>query len=145
MSIAAVPQSRAGSTPALSRRRRRAVRGRRYGHHLIPGAERPYTYMYDPPPGVDKQNCGFVMAPMAIADAQTFCRQTRSWKPKVSGCGRPRARSGFSRRRRWPGSYYREAAELACTATGGMNRGFDHKCGNARSQPADPRFQPFRR
>ncbi len=127
MSIAAVHQSRAGSTPPFPAvaAEPSVVAGMGY---LIPGAERPYTYMYDPPPGVDKQNCDFVMAPMAIADARAFAA-----KPALEAEGfelwqAPSRVRDFRDDDEVARVYYPEAAELACTATGGSRAVvFDHQ------------------
>jgi hypothetical protein len=89
---------------------------------------KPFTYMYEPPAGIERQNCEFELISMPITDARNLARQ-----PKIDVEGfelweAPTEVADFRNDQEVTSKYYAEASDLVRGATGAsMVIVFDHQ------------------
>jgi hypothetical protein len=96
--------------------------------YLVPPRERPYNYMYEPPPGVPRQNCEYESRECRIHNARAL---RSALGLEATGFELLDASSGvrdFSDEAQVTGRYYRELEALALNLTGGVRAiVFDHQ------------------
>ena len=96
--------------------------------YLSPMAERPYSYMCNPPPGVPRQNCEYRLREVEIADARLIASPPNIDVEGFELWDAPTSLKSFEDEEAIRSRYYEEAAELAKYATGGkLAYVFDHQ------------------
>lgn len=96
-------------------------------NYLTPTAERPYSYVCEPPPGTPWENCGYDLHPTDIADARQASEKPCLDREGFSLWDAPSAVQDFRDEAAVRSIYYREAAELALAVTGAREAHvFDH-------------------
>ena len=95
--------------------------------YLHPSAERPHTYMYEPPNGEPWQNCEFDARPTSIGDARALPHPASLHREGFELREAPSRVPDFRDDDAVKKLYYPEVAELALSATGGTRAVvFDH-------------------
>ena len=95
--------------------------------YLQPGTQRPVSYMYDPPAGTPKDNSGFDLQALLIADARDTAAATSVHREGFELWEAPSAVHSFHDPQAVVATYYPECVALACAATGGSSAlVFDH-------------------
>lgn len=96
--------------------------------YLAPTTVRPFNYMYDPPPGVARQNCKYQLTPVRIADARSTALPPDIQVEGFELWNAPTSIVDFRDEEAIRGRYYAEAAELAKCVTGAPQAYvFDHQ------------------
>ena len=111
--------------------------------YLTPTSERPYTYMYEPPEGMARENCEYEFRSVEIADArQAPVPASLEWQG-FELWGAPSSIKDFRDEAAVRSVYYAEMAELALAVTGATRAFvFDHQ---VRRREADRRALTFGR
>ena len=95
--------------------------------YLKPTAERPFSYAYEPPPGVAWENCEYELRPTTIADARHVRDSVSIDAEGFELRDAPTAMTNFLDEEDVKKVYYAEAAELALAVTGAKEAYvFDH-------------------
>lgn len=95
--------------------------------YLAPTAERPYTYMYEPPAGTARQNCEYRVCPVWIADARAMASPPSIHEQGFELWDAPTTVEDFGDEDAIRSRYYDEVAELAKRVTGADHAFiFDH-------------------
>lgn len=95
--------------------------------YLLPTAERPYNYMYEPPAGTAWQNCEYRVSPVRIADARAMASPPTIHVEGFELWDAPTSMVDFRDEDAILSRYYPEAAELARRVTGAEQAYiFDH-------------------
>jgi hypothetical protein len=88
----------------------------------------PFTYMYDPPAGVERQNCEFELVRMPIRDARHLACQPSVDVEGFALWDAPTMVSDFRNEQEIMAKYYAETSELVREATGASSAiVFDHQ------------------
>ena len=96
--------------------------------YLAPSTERPYTYMYEPPAGIARDNCEFRMSPVWITDARAMASPSSIHTEGFELWDAPSTVADFTDEDAIRNCYYPEAAELAKCVTGADRAYiFDHQ------------------
>lgn len=96
--------------------------------YLLPTAERPYNYMYQPPAGTAWQNCEYQVVPVRIGDARAMVSPPTIHSEGFELWDAPTSMVDFENEEAIRGCYYAEAAELAKCVTGAEHAYiFDHQ------------------
>jgi len=96
-------------------------------NYLKPTTERPYSYVCEPPAGTPWENCEYDLHRTLIADARRASERPRLEREGFTLWDAPTAIKDFLDEDAIRAIYYREAAELALTATGARQAHvFDH-------------------
>jgi hypothetical protein len=96
--------------------------------YLAPTAERPYSYMYDPPAGIARQNCEYRLRPVWIGDARAMASPPSIHVEGFELWDAPTSIEDFEDEDAIRNRYYGEAAELAKCVTGADQAFiFDHQ------------------
>jgi hypothetical protein len=96
-------------------------------NYLRPTAERPYSYVCEPPPGTPWENCAYDAHHMLIADARQASDRPCLEREGFALWEAPTTVTDFLDEAAVRSTYYREAAELALAATGARQAHvFDH-------------------
>lgn len=89
--------------------------------------DRPINYMYDPPAGINKENCFYDFRPVRVADARSMSGGVSLHQEGFELWDAPSSVSDYRDENQINQIYYKECAELACSATGGSQAiVFDH-------------------
>ncbi len=89
--------------------------------------ERPYNFMYEPPPGMPRQNCEYELHRMPITDARILSPGPSVHREGFELWDAPSGVKDFLNEEEIVSVYYKEMAELACAATGAQRAYlFDH-------------------
>lgn len=108
-------------------RRQPATVPARLGYIHSP-AQRPVSYMYDPPEGTLKDNCDYDFRDLLVADARGLPGPTSVHSEGFELWSAPTSVVSFHDTQAMVRTYYPECVELACTATGGSSAiVFDHQ------------------
>ncbi len=108
-------------------RRQPATVAARLGY-LQPSEARPVCYMYDPPAGTAKDNCGFDYRDVQIADARSLPAPVSVDREGFALWDAPSALGRMDDLQAVTTTYYAECSALACAATGGASAiVFDHQ------------------
>lgn len=95
--------------------------------YLESASPRPYTYMFEPPDGGPRENCGFDVRQTRIDDARSLAAPASVHTEGFALWDAPSAVSDFHDEAAVKRVYYAEAAELALAATGATRAYvFDH-------------------
>jgi len=86
--------------------------------YLAPTAERPYSYMYDPPAGIAQQNCEYRLRPVWMGDARAMASPPSIHVEGFELWDAPTSVEDFDDEDAIRNRYYGEAAELAKCVTG---------------------------
>lgn len=90
-------------------------------------ATRPINYMYDPPPGVEKENCIYDFRRVQIEDARSLGAASSVHREGFELRAAPTEVGDFHDEEQIRRIYHAECAQLACAATGGSHAiVFDH-------------------
>jgi len=109
-------------------------------NYLVPMAEHPYTYMYEPPAGQAWQNCEYRESSARIADARACASPPTIEVEGFTLRDAPTAVSDFRDERAVRSRYYAETAELAKYVTGADHADiFDHLV--RQREPGRPRLE----
>jgi len=96
--------------------------------YLHPTAQRPISYMYDPPAGTLKENCVFDFRDLLVADARGLPGPTSVHREGFELWCAPSSVASFHDAQAVADDYYPECMEIACAATGGSSAiVFDHQ------------------
>jgi hypothetical protein len=96
--------------------------------YLAPGTERPYNYMYEPPAGTARENCGYRARPVWIQDARAMASPPDIHVEGFELWDAPSAVTDFTDEDAIRSRCYAEAAELAKYVTGADHAHiFDHQ------------------
>ncbi|KQW49529.1 MULTISPECIES: CmcJ/NvfI family oxidoreductase [unclassified Roseateles] len=96
-------------------------------NYLKPTAERPYSYVCEPPPGMPWENCGYALHHTLIADARQASERPCLEREGFALWDAPTTVIDFLNEAAVKAIYYQEAAELALAATGARQAYvFDH-------------------
>lgn len=88
----------------------------------------PFTYMYDPPAGIERQNCEFELVRVPIQDARQLAYQPSVDVEGFALWNAPTRVSDFRNEQEITTKYYAEMAELVRDATGATSViVFDHQ------------------
>jgi hypothetical protein len=105
--------------------------------YLSPTTERPYNYMYEPPVGMARQNCEYLMTSVQIADARVKASRPSIQLEGFELWDAPTSMVDFRDEDAIRDCYYAEAAELAKCVTGAEHAYiFDHLV--RRREPGRP-------
>jgi hypothetical protein len=95
--------------------------------YLSPTTERPYNYMYEPPVGMARQNCEYLMTSVQIADARVKASRPSIQLEGFELWDAPTSMMDFHDEDAIRDCYYAEAAELAkCVTSAEHAYIFDH-------------------
>jgi hypothetical protein len=95
--------------------------------HLLPGTERPFNYMYQPPPGTPWQNASYERTMVAISDARAVRGALSIDREGFELRDAPTAVRDFLDKDETLKVYYPEVARIALAATGATRAFvFDH-------------------
>jgi len=123
-SLKCVQRRGASACLSTSDERRAVVAGLSY---LAPTGERPVSYAYDPPVGVPRENCAYVLHDMPIADTRSLAEGTSIDREGFELWHAPSAVKDFFDEDAVRSVYYAEAVELALAVTGAKRAYvFDH-------------------
>jgi len=96
--------------------------------YLKPGTAKPFNYMYEPPPGIPRDNCEYERCPMPIRDARAVPSALGLERSGFELLAQPSALGDFQDDRQVRERYYRELEALALELTGGLRAlVFDHQ------------------
>ena len=96
--------------------------------YLAPTTERPYNFMFEPPPGTAPQNCGFRVSPVWIKDGRAMVSPPSIHVEGFELWDAPTTVTDFTDEDAIRTRYYAEAAELAKYVTGADHAHiFDHQ------------------
>lgn len=95
--------------------------------YLLPGADRPFHFMYPPPDGGPWQNAGYARVPVSIRDARKGGAPARLGREGFELRHAPSAVRDFFNRDEVLRVYHPEVARIALAATGASRAFvFDH-------------------
>jgi hypothetical protein len=86
--------------------------------YLVPTAERPHSYMYEPPVGIAQQNCEYRLRPVWIGDARATASPPSIHDEGFELWDAPTSVKDFEDEDAIRTRYYGEAADLAKCVTG---------------------------
>ncbi len=96
--------------------------------YLAPTTERPYNFMFEPPPGTAQQNCEFRVSPVWIKDGRAMVSPPSIHVEGFELWDAPTTVTDFTDEDAIRSRYYAEAAELAKYVTGADHAHiFDHQ------------------
>lgn len=96
-------------------------------NYLVPTAERPVSYAFEPPPGVPWESCAYELRPMPIADGRRAGTRPGIDREGFELWDAPSAVTDFLDEQQIRSVYYAEAMELALQVTGARRAYvFDH-------------------
>ena len=96
-------------------------------NYLVPTAERPVSYAFEPPPGVPWESCAYALRPMPIADGRLAAPRPGIDREGFELWDAPSVVSDFADEHQIRNIYYPEAMELALQVTGAQRAYvFDH-------------------
>lgn len=96
--------------------------------YLKPGGEKPYNYMYEPPPGVARDNCEYERRAVPVRDARAVASGLGLEASGFELLWQPGAMHDFYDEQWVRRDYYRRLEALALELTGGLRAVvFDHQ------------------
>ncbi|HVL76509.1 MAG TPA: CmcJ/NvfI family oxidoreductase [Noviherbaspirillum sp.] len=105
--------------------------------YVVPSTEKPYNYMYEPPPGQAWENCEYERRPMRIHDARMLASALGLEQSGFELRDHPLSGIDFDDGDAVRAGYYREIELLALALTGGEKAiVFDHQV--RRREPGRP-------
>ena len=96
-------------------------------NYLLPTSVRPYSYAYEPPPGIPWESCEYDFRPVSISDSRSAVPPCSIDREGFELWDAPTAVRDFFDEEQIRDTYYKEAAELVLSVTGARKAHvFDH-------------------
>lgn len=109
-------------------------------NYIVPTAEKPFSYTYEPPPGQPWRNTSYEPRPMAVHDARTLAEEPQLETAGFTLVDAPSAVSDFHDERQVKATYYAEVEALVKKLTGASEvMVFDHTIRDGRNAGRDER------